>query len=227
MLPKVIVYNSVSVDSAIKDFDVDIGLHYQLLGELDADALFVGSDTAKSGITLFHQVVPPEEASDFAKPTIAADERRLFWVIADSQGKLQGLLHVHRKSGYTKDIIVLVSQTTPKAYLDYLVQRHYDFIVAGEEHVDYRLALEQLNSRYGVEFVVTDSGGVLAGILLDRGLVAEVHLLVSPEIVGKTAVNLFRSVNHNVKLMLTKCSVVNKNHALLVYTVASNDKISD
>ncbi len=30
MLPKVVVYNSVSVDGAIKDFDVDMGLHYSV-----------------------------------------------------------------------------------------------------------------------------------------------------------------------------------------------------
>jgi 2,5-diamino-6-(ribosylamino)-4(3H)-pyrimidinone 5'-phosphate reductase len=46
MLPKVIVYNSVSVDGAIKDFDVDIALHYEVLGKLGADALLVGSNTA-------------------------------------------------------------------------------------------------------------------------------------------------------------------------------------
>ena len=30
MLPKVVVYNSVSVDGAIKDFDVDVALHYEV-----------------------------------------------------------------------------------------------------------------------------------------------------------------------------------------------------
>ena len=49
---------------------------------------------------------------------------------------MQGLMHVHRKSGYAKDIIVLVSNGTPKAYLDYLKERNYDFIVAGRDHVD-------------------------------------------------------------------------------------------
>jgi 2,5-diamino-6-(ribosylamino)-4(3H)-pyrimidinone 5'-phosphate reductase len=217
MMPKVVLYNSVSVDGAIKDFDVDIGLHYQLLGKLDADALLVGSDTAKSGIALFNKEVPPEEASDFNKPVIATDDTRLFWVIADSQGKLQGLMHVHRKSGYAKDIIVLVSKTTPQEYLDYLTARHYDFIVAGQDHVDFHLALEQLNSRYGMETVVTDSGGALSGILLDAGLVNEIQLLIAPEIVGKKAVNLFRNVKHNVKLKLTKCFIVDKTHALLTY----------
>jgi 2,5-diamino-6-(ribosylamino)-4(3H)-pyrimidinone 5'-phosphate reductase len=53
MLPKVVICNSVSVDGSIKDFDVDIALHYEVLGRLGADALLVGSNTAKTGIELF------------------------------------------------------------------------------------------------------------------------------------------------------------------------------
>ena len=219
MLPKVIVYNSVSVDGAIKDFDVDIALHYAVLGRFGADALLAGSNTAKTGIELFMKTVPAEEPSDFNKPVVEAGDERLLWVIADSKGILQGLMHVHRKSGYAKDIIVLVSKATPKNYLDYLAERHYDFVVAGEDHVDYRVALGELNRRFGVKTVVTDSGGVLASVLLEYGLVDEVQLLISPQIVGKKAVNLFRTLNQPVKLKLVKTEAVKENHALLVYTV--------
>ena len=47
MMPKVIIYNSVSVDGAIKDFEVDVQLHYAVAGEIGADALLAGSNTAK------------------------------------------------------------------------------------------------------------------------------------------------------------------------------------
>ncbi len=67
MLPKVVVYNSVSVDGAIKDFDVDIGLHYEVLGQMGADALLAGSATARSGIELFNKSVPPEEPRRLAE----------------------------------------------------------------------------------------------------------------------------------------------------------------
>jgi 2,5-diamino-6-(ribosylamino)-4(3H)-pyrimidinone 5'-phosphate reductase len=213
------VYNSVSVDGAIKDFDVDIGLHYQILGRLGADALLAGSGTAKSGIELFHKTVPEEQPGDFQKPALAPDDERMLWVIPDSRGILQGLLHVHRKSGYAKNIIILVSKVTPKGYFDYLAERSYDVIVAGEDHVDFRVALEELNSRYGIETIASDTGGVLAGVLLEEGLVDEVQLLVSPEIVGKKAVNLFRSLNQNMKLTLVSCEAVNQSHVLLTYKV--------
>jgi hypothetical protein len=35
MLPRCVVFNSVSVDGAIKDFDLNIALHYEVLGKID------------------------------------------------------------------------------------------------------------------------------------------------------------------------------------------------
>ncbi|MCW3983043.1 MAG: RibD family protein [Candidatus Bathyarchaeota archaeon] len=218
MLPKVVVYNSVSVDGAIKDFDVDIALHYKVASRIDAQAMLAGSDTAKSGIELFMKTVPEEQPSDCVKPTIKEDDYRPYWVIADSRAKLMGLLHVYRQSEYCKDVIILVSSTTPKAYLTYLKERNYDYILAGNDHVDYRSALEELNRRYGFETITTDTGGVLASVLLEQGLVREVHLLVAPQIVGKKAVGLFRSLNQPVKLRLIQTKKV-KGHALLIYEV--------
>ena len=219
MLPKVVVYNSVSVDGSIKDFDVDIALHYEVLGRLGADALLVGSSTAKTGIELFMESVPAEKPSDFFKPIVEPDDDRPLWVIADSRGILQGLLHVHRSSGYAKDIIVLVTKKTPKSYLDYLAERHYDLILAGDDYVDYRLALEALNTRYNVRTVATDSGGLLTSVLLESGIVDEVHLLVSPQIVGKKSVNLFRSLKNSIRLRLVKVEAIRDGHVLLVYAV--------
>lgn len=34
MLPKVVVYKSVSVDGAIKDFDINFALHYEVANQI-------------------------------------------------------------------------------------------------------------------------------------------------------------------------------------------------
>ncbi|MCW3995739.1 MAG: RibD family protein [Candidatus Bathyarchaeota archaeon] len=192
-------------------------MHYEVLGRIGADALLVGSNTAKKGIESCMTNIPTEEQTDFSKPKVEAKDDKMVWVIADSRGILQGQLHVLRRAEYAKDIIVLASNRTPKEYLDYLTERNYDFIVAGHDHVDYRMALELLNKRYGVKRVATDSGGVLSSILLDEGLVEEVQLLVAPTIVGKKAMNLFRTLNQSVNLKLEKLEKIDADHALLVY----------
>jgi len=223
MLPKVTVYNTVSLDCAIKDFDINIHLHYEVAARLGAQVMLVGSDTARTGIELFYEKTPKEQPTDRIKPQIEPGDPRPYWAIADSRAKLKGLLHVYRQSGYCKDIIVLVSSTTPPDYLEYLKARNYDYIVAGSDHVDYKAALEELNRRYGIETAATDTGGVLTAALLEAGLVDEVWLMVAPEIVGKKAVNLFRNVETPVKLTLLKCEQI-KNNVLLTYKVK---KMSD
>jgi 2,5-diamino-6-(ribosylamino)-4(3H)-pyrimidinone 5'-phosphate reductase len=143
--------------------------------------------------------------------------------MADSRGKLKGCLHVYRQSGYGKDVIVLVSESTPQDYLDYLKERNYDYIVAGSDHVNLRMALMELNRRYGFDTVATDTGGVLAAALLEENLVDEVQLLVCPEIVGEKAVNLFRAVKGPVRLEFVGCEAIN-NLVLLSYRVKKKNK---
>ncbi len=217
MLPKVTVFNSISLDGSIKGFAVDVALHCEVLAKLGLDALLAGSDTAKTGIETFVSSVPPEEESDFHRPS-DPDKDAVWWVIPDSRGTLEGLLHVHRNSGYAKDVVVLVSKRTPKSYLTYLQERNYEYVVAGEDHVDYRVAFEDLNKRLGITNIVTDSGGVLASVLLEQGLVDELHLLVAPEIVGQKTINLFRRLTLPVKLVLARVETV-KGHLLLTYEV--------
>jgi 2,5-diamino-6-(ribosylamino)-4(3H)-pyrimidinone 5'-phosphate reductase len=219
MQPKVIIYNSVSVDSAIKDFEVNIPLHYEIATRFGADAFLVGSVTSKTGIEMFMQTVPEEAPKDFVKPEIHPDDKRPVWVIIDSHGLMQGLMHVNRRSEYAKNVIVLLSEATPKTYMDYLKERNYDIIQTGKDNVDLRAALEQLNNKYGVKTMLTDTGGVLASVLLEQGLVDEMQLLVSAEIVGKNQVTLFRTLNKKVKLELLKSEALDKGHVLLGFKV--------
>jgi 2,5-diamino-6-(ribosylamino)-4(3H)-pyrimidinone 5'-phosphate reductase len=222
MCPKVIMFNTISLDGSIKDFELDIGLHYELADRVRADATLIGSDTAKSGIELFTEKIPVEEPSDFVKPVIKADEVRPFWVLSDSKGKLKGLLHVFRRSCYCKDVIVLVTNKTPVEYIDYLKERNYSIITAGDERLDFRAALDKLAMYYNVKSVVTDSGGGLTSILLKEGLVDEVMLLVSPVIVGKIQTNLFRYLENKVNLELIRGERIRSNHMLIVYRVLTN-----
>ncbi|HPS88844.1 MAG TPA: dihydrofolate reductase family protein [Methanosarcina vacuolata] len=125
-----------------------------------------------------------------------------------------------RRSEFSKDAIVLVSQKTPEAYINYLKERNYDFIRTGSDRVNIRQALEIANERYGFELVVSDSGGVLNSILLEHGLVDEISLILTPEIVGKNGTNLFRTLGKSgIRLELLRNEIVEKQCVHLVYRV--------
>jgi 2,5-diamino-6-(ribosylamino)-4(3H)-pyrimidinone 5'-phosphate reductase len=220
MIPKLIIHNSVSLDGSTTGFEANLDVHYKILSRYQPDAMIVGSNTAKTGTQFFCEKIPPEEKSDFKKPEIQSDDPRAYWLIADSKGILEGLMHVFRRSEYSKDVIVLVSERTPEAYINYLKERNYDFIRTGADRVNIRQALEIANEKYGFELVVSDSGGVLNSILLEHGLVEEISLILTPEIVGKNGTNLFRILEKSgIRLELLRDEIVEKKYVHLVYQV--------
>jgi len=179
MLPHVILHNGVSVDSRIDWFEGDIGLHYELAAQWQADVHLNGSDTILST----DAEIPPEDQSAFEPPQMEPNDERPLLVIPDSRGRVR-IWHALRQWPYWRGCVALCSHATPQEYLRYLEERHIDYIVAGEDHVDMHAALEDLNARYGAQTVLLDSGGTLNGVLLRAGLVNEISLLVHPCLVG-------------------------------------------
>ncbi len=219
-LPRVIMHNSVSLDGAVSSFDIDMGLHYELAGAYGADATLIGSDTILAGIKLFGTDIPTEEKADFIKPL--KDRQLPLWIIPDTRGRLQGLLHYLRRTEYCRDIVILISESTDKNYIGYLKERNYDYFLCGKRHVDYRKALDILSEKYVVKTVMVDAGPTLNGILLEKGLVDEIHLLIAPFLVGVKSSKLFSRLglkNGNMKLELLDCRKVRAETILLSYRV--------
>ena len=165
-MPKIIMHNSVSLDGSFTNFDVDMGLHYQIASRYKADANLIGSNTIKTGIEIYGRETPPEDEADFNKPE--RDAALPYWVIVDTKGITRGLLHTCRSFEFCKDVIVLISQQTSGDYIDYLKERNYDYLVCGKEHVGYKKAFNILNTKYGIKTIIVDSGPTLNGLLLGR-----------------------------------------------------------
>jgi 2,5-diamino-6-(ribosylamino)-4(3H)-pyrimidinone 5'-phosphate reductase len=121
--------------------------------------------------------------------------------------------------------VALVSESTPREYLDYLEKRHIGYIISGDDHVDLREALEELYARFGVETVRTDSGGTLNGVLLKAGLVDEVAIYIEPCLVGGMSTRtIFRSSEpvpeeDAIRLRLKNLESLDGGVALLHYEV--------
>lgn len=181
MLPKVIIHNAVSVDGRIDNFDVDMGLYYELARTWKEDATLVGSNTILKAEEW--EKVPDEDESVFEPPKISPEDKRPLLAVPDAKGMVR-IWHYIRNWPYWRHHIALCSKSTPNEYLDYLEKRHIGCIIAGDDHVDLKAALEELNNRYEVKSVRVDSGGILNGVLLRLGLVDEVSVLVHPNLVG-------------------------------------------
>jgi 2,5-diamino-6-(ribosylamino)-4(3H)-pyrimidinone 5'-phosphate reductase len=185
MLPHVILQNAVSVDGRVDWFTANVGKFYELAGIWHEDATLAGSDTLLKAYP--EEKIPPEDEEAFEHSKSASDDTRPLLVVPDSRGRLRRILPLLRHEPYWRDILILASGSTPQTYLDYLKQRKINYIVSGNDYVNYERALDELNIHYGVKVVRVDSGGTLNGILLRAGLVNEVSVLIHPFMVGGTA----------------------------------------
>ena len=186
MLPKVIIYNAVSLDGRTTGFNADLELYYELASKLKVDAVLMGSETVLTGFEAQPFQAFQENEEDFKPREVdPADERPLL-VVPDSRGQVRIWSKV-REMPYMRDVIVLCSRSTPQEYLDFLDERYVKYMIIGYRKVDLGFALEELNTQFGVKSVRVDSGGILNGVLLREGLVDEVHVLIHPELVGGTS----------------------------------------
>ena len=117
MLPNIILHNSISVDGSLTDFNANMELHYQIGGKYKPDVHLIGSNTIKVGIETYGNATL-EEKDDFFKPL--RNEKLPYWVIIDTKGILQNLLHEIRKFEFCKDVVILISKNTPNEYIEYL-----------------------------------------------------------------------------------------------------------
>jgi len=219
MYPEVIIHNSVSLDHAVRGFEVDLGLHYGALLALEPGAVLAGSATARIGIELFMDINEPETEADRHRPEVRPDDPRPVSVIVDSRGILKNLLHFYRSMEHTKDVIVLVSEATPEDYLDYLREREYPFIRCGRERVDLKAALRELGEQFGITRVVSDTGPDLNGVLIREGIADMISLIVHPVIVGEGEKKLFARAGGRTTLELQKAVPMEQGTVHLVYAV--------
>ena len=219
MYPEVIIHNSVSLDHAVRGFEVDLGLHYGALLAFEPGAVLAGSTTAKTGIELFMEINETETEADRHRPAVLPDDPRPVSVIVDSRGVLKDLLHFYRNMEHTKDVIVLVSEATPEDYLDYLREREYPFIRCGRERVDLKAAIRELGERFGIARVVSDSGPDLNNVLIREGIADTISLIVHPVIAGDREKILFDRVGGRVTLELQKAVPLEQGTVHLLYAV--------
>jgi 2,5-diamino-6-(ribosylamino)-4(3H)-pyrimidinone 5'-phosphate reductase len=202
--PKVIMHDSVSIDGSFVGFEYSMelmGIHYKIADTFNDKVRIFGSTTALKAIEMFGGFTEETEA-DFAKACKCVD--LTYWAVTDSKGLLEGKLHYFRRSEYCRDVVVLITEQTPKSYVEYLASRNYDYYTISENRVDLKSALKILSEKYNSENIMIDSGRELTNAFLNEGLVDEISLLIVPEIVGNKSQNLFSNVLQKLSLELIK-----------------------
>lgn len=221
MLPDILIHSLISADGKIEGFRPEaVGLYYRLAGLLDCDTCLVGCDTLLAAEDDHSLQIDPRDQADEPLATIDDDERVLL-VVPDSRGRLRNW-QTHIDGVGARGAVALISRGTPRDHVAYLEGREIPLVEAGDDHVDYRMALAELRERFGAGRIRTDSGGVLNNVLLAEGLATELSLLISPELVGGEGRALFRSlvIPEPQWLRLVDCQQFEPNFLWLRYEMA-------
>jgi 2,5-diamino-6-(ribosylamino)-4(3H)-pyrimidinone 5'-phosphate reductase len=91
-----------------------------------------------------------------------------------------------------RELLMLVADATPRAYLAYLRSRGIVYLVAGQDRVDLAGALEIMATEMAVQDVVVDGGSKLSHALLAAGLIDRVRVEIAPVILGAAGMTLFQ-----------------------------------
>jgi 2,5-diamino-6-(ribosylamino)-4(3H)-pyrimidinone 5'-phosphate reductase len=217
MKPEIIIHNSVSIDGSLTGFMPDMELHYRIAGEYKPDAHLIGSATIIAGNEMFGDGIPEEVAEDFKRP--GRDNKLPWWIVVDTGGRLKGMLHTCRRFEYCRDVIVLISESTPADYIKHLEERDYIYIRTGKEKVDLKNAVDILQEKFRIHKILTDTGKVLGNLLLNIGLVNEISLLIHPLIVGENCYPIFSDINKNLALKLLKSEHYENGCVWTVYSI--------
>lgn len=191
MLPRVLYHVAASVDGRVDHIQPDLGQYYGIAGRWCEDCMLTGADTVLAAPEYAEDPEPDDPAdggagAGAAGDAAAADQAadRPLLAVVDSRGRVCNWRGLRAMTDYWRGPVALVSRATPAQALARVRGAGLDTLVAGDERVDLRAALEMLAHRHGVTRVRVDSGGSLAGALLRAGLVHEVSVLVQPTLVG-------------------------------------------
>ena len=145
MLPYVVIHSAVSADGRLDWITPDLGQYYGLTATWPAQAILSGSNTI-----LTAPQAGAEDGDTAATEQSAATEGPLL-VVVDSRGRVKNWLY-WRRQPYWRDVLVLCSGATPQTYLDELQHQQVEYLVTGQNQVDLRAALQELNDLVGSEF---------------------------------------------------------------------------
>lgn len=84
-----------------------------------------------------------------------------------------------------KPLLVVVAESCPKAYTDYLEGKGISWIATGKDRIDLYKAMDIASVHFGIERIALVGGGHINGAFLEAGLLDEISVMVGPGIDGR------------------------------------------
>ena len=184
MRPYTICLMAASIDGRIDCAMTEViggDEYYETLEKIGAAAEINGRMTAQMHFALSGRFAATD-ATPVGKPSWAVNEKSdRYHVIMDTHGSL---LYEDAYIGGVPALIV-VSESAPKAYTNYLDDKGISWIAIGKDRIDLAAAVGILHDEFGIQRAVVTGGGHINGAFLKAGLLDEVIMQFNPGIDGR------------------------------------------
>lgn len=198
--------------------------------EYHADAWLYGTVTTKEFTQGRKPVLHPGSHvpdGDF----VAENNAALYYISIDTQGEIGWESGTFQKAGRPDShVIEVLIQRTPAAYRAYLRERRVSYIVAGDEMLDGRIAVQKLHQLFGIGTLLICGGGTVNWTFLQQRVVDELSLLLALAADGNPdSVTVFEKMDvlpdcEPVEFKLKQVERLQADGVRLVYTVGNTDE---
>jgi 2,5-diamino-6-(ribosylamino)-4(3H)-pyrimidinone 5'-phosphate reductase len=180
--PYVVLHVAVSLDGATTGFIPDLAAFYALVRTWKEDATLTGADTILAQEPALRST--PGPGPNLEGPLLA---------VVDSRRRVSAWRALRDAGHWSRVIALRGDDSTP-------TPPGASQMIVGQDRVDLPSALHRLHFDHGVEVVRVDSGGQLAGAMLDQHLIDEVSLVIHPGLVRASAKRWFGGHSGDVGL---------------------------
>lgn len=191
--PYIICHMMMSIDGRIDcamTSKIEGGdIYYETLNNLKVDASLSGRVTAELEISGGKYFV--KDNTPINKEEIYFDHKvNQYDVIIDSKGSL--------KWNDEDNLIIIMCEQASIEYLNYLKNKHINYIVTGKDKIDLNRASEILFNTFNIKRMAIVGGGHINGGFLDKNLIDEISIVIGPAIDGRVnQISLFDGLNIN------------------------------
>lgn len=128
------------------------------------------------------QNAPPVPEGDFVcQPTA-----EMYYVSIDPSGRLGWKNSTLTYEDTTAHVVEVLTKQAGNAYKAFLRELGISYIIAGEDKLDYALAMKKLKELFGIQMLMLGGGGVLNWSFIRAGMCDEISVVIAAAADGST-----------------------------------------
>lgn len=167
--------------------------------EYKSQGWLCGRVTTDENFTFYRKPALDENAATVPEGDhVALADARMHYVSVDPSGRLGWEANtVQYEDRPVAHVVEVLTQKAGNAYRAFLRRMGISYLIAGQDQLDCRVAVEKLKSLFKIETLMLSGGGFINWSFLQAGLVDELSLVIAPVADGENdTVTLFEKSRH-------------------------------